>query len=94
MGNESQLIMEYKVLNKTESQKLKLAEGDIVYFEVVNQSGSISISLKKEGDEPVFEGKNISTSTFQVGVEESGIYTVSVTGRNAKGSISITKEEE
>ena len=91
-GNENQLMMQYKVFNTTDTQEFELAAGDIVNFEVVSKSGSIDILLQKGEEEPVYEGTDILTSTFQVDINDSGRYILSVTGKNAKGSISVTKE--
>lgn len=88
-GSDSQLIMEYNVLNKTDSQDLKLEEGDIVKFDVVSKAGSLGITLQKEDGKMIYVGSMLPTSAFQVEIEESGTYTVSVTGKNAKGSVSI-----
>ena len=65
-GNESQLIMECKVFNTTDSQMLELYEGDIVDFAIVSDSGEVDIVLQKEGSEPIYKGKDIPTSSFQV----------------------------
>lgn len=92
-GNESQLIMEYKMLNKTDSQELKLEKGDTVKFNVVNKDGSLAIVLYKEDGEVICGGSMLGTSTFEVEMEESGTYTVSVTGKNARGSLSVTVEK-
>lgn len=91
-GNESQLVLEYKMLNKTDSQELKLEKGDTVKFNVVNKSGSLAIVLCKEDGEVVYEGSMLVTSTFQVEIEESGTYTVSVTGKKTRGSVSVIVE--
>lgn len=91
-GNESQLILDYKMLNTTESQELELEKGDIVKFEVVSKTGSIDISLQKGKEEPIYKSADISTSEFQVEVKDSGTYTVLVRGKKAKGSVSVTKE--
>ena len=84
-GNESQLIMQYDVL--------KLAVGDILRFDVVSQSGSVDIQLQKGEEDPIYEGTDIPTSAFQVVIQEDGTYTVSVTGKKAKGSVSVIKED-
>lgn len=89
-GNESQLIMDYKVLNTTDTQALELSAGDIVNFEIVSQSGSVDVRLQKEGEDPIYEGTDIPTSMFQVTIDDGGTYIASVTGRRAKGSVSIT----
>lgn len=92
-GNESRLIMDFKVLNKTDFQKLTLADGDIVDFNIVNKAGSIDISLQKDGEAPVYEETDIQTSSFQVQIYDGGTYIVSVTGKKARGSVSITKAD-
>ena len=79
-GNESRLIMDFKVLNKTD-------------FNIVNKAGSIDISLQKDGEEPVYEETDIQTSSFQVQIYDGGTYIVSVTGKKARGSVSITKAD-
>lgn len=90
IGNDTQLIMDYKVFNTTDSQTLELAAGDVVNCEVISNSGSIDIVLQKSKEEPIYNGTNISTATFQIVIEESGKYSVSVTGNHAKGSVHIT----
>ena len=85
--------MDFEVLNKTDFQKLTLAAGDIVDFNIVNKAGSIDISLQKDGEEPVYEETDVQTSSFQVQIYDGGTYTVSVTGKKARGSVSITKAD-
>lgn len=93
-GNESQFIMEYDMLNMTDSQKLALSEGDIVDFDVVSLSGSVDIVLSEEEEEPIYNGTDIPTSTFQVAIDKSGTYVVSVVGKKAKGSVKILKKSK
>ena len=90
-GNDSQLIIEYKVLNRTDSQLLDLQEGDILDFVVASSSGKVDILVQKDGNNPIYEGTDVPTSSFAVEVEEAGSYTVSVTGDHARGGVSITK---
>lgn len=84
--------MDYKVLNTTDSQELELEKGDIVNFEVVSTEGSVDILLQKGNEEPIYKNTKIPTSAFQIEIEDSGMYTVSITGKKAKGSVSVTKE--
>lgn len=92
-GNENQLIMEYKVLNKTDSQMLELQEGDSVDFVITSESGKLSIVLQKENREPICQDSDVPTSFFRAEIEETGTYMLSVTGENAKGSVNIIKIE-
>lgn len=92
-GNENELIMDYTIFNTTDSQELQLEKDDIVKIEVISKSGNVDISLRKADESPIYEETNIPTSTFQITIDESGTYTVSVAGKKAKGSVKITKEE-
>lgn len=61
-------------------------------FEVVSKAGNIDISLQKGKEEPIYKSADIPASVFQVEVKDNGTYTVLVTGKKAKGSVSVTKE--
>lgn len=93
-GNDSRLIMEYSVLNSTDSQDFVLTEGDILVFDIVSESGSVSIVLQMDGETAIYQGNDVPTSSFEVVVPKTGSYKCSVTGKQAKGSISIVKKEE
>lgn len=94
LGNENQLVMDYKVLNQTDTQSLKLEAGDVVGFAIVSDGGQVDLSLQKDGEEAVYEGTDVPTSSFQVAIEDSGTYLLTVTGRHAKGSVRVTKESD
>lgn len=89
-GNNSEFIMEYSVLNKTDTQDLIAKSGDTIGGKIIVNKGSLSIKIQKDEEEPIYESNGISESTeFDVEIDESGTYTVSVTGEKAKGSVSF-----
>ncbi len=92
MGNDSEFTMDYKILNKTDSQNLIVAKGDTIHAEIIVENGSLSFEIQKDdGLVPVYEGKDVSFSDeFDVEIEESGTYIVTVTGKKTKGSVSFT----
>ena len=90
-GNDNEFSMEYKVLNKTDSQDLKLQNGDKINAKIIIDGGTLAIKIQKDDEEPIYESDGISASNeFEVEVEESGIYTITVTGKKAKGSVNFT----
>lgn len=91
-GNDSQLIMDFKVLNTTDYQLLELEQGDIVNIEIVSDSGQLNIEVKKDNDAPIYKGTKVPTGSFQIEISESGTYKFSVTGKNAKGSVGFIKQ--
>lgn len=90
-GNDSELIMSFKVLNKTDYQLLKLEQGDVVDAEIVCDSGQLNINVQKDKDKPIYKGTSVPTGSFQIEILESGTYKFSVTGKSAKGSVSFIK---
>ena len=89
-GNDSEFIMEYSVLNTTDAQDLTIEAGDTISAKIVVDKGSLSIKIQKDGEEPIYESNEISTSNeFDVEIDEIGTYTVEVTGKKAKGRVSF-----
>ena len=92
-GNDNQLIMEYTAFNTTDSQDLVVKAGDTIHAELVIEDGLLSYKIQKNDDEPIAESKGIFFSVeFDVEVEESGTYTITVTGEKAKGSVKFVVE--
>ena len=92
-GNDNQLIMEYTAFNTTDSQDLVVEAGDTIHTEIVIADGQLSYKIQKNDDEPIAESEGIFFSTdFDVGIEESGTYTVTVTGEKTMGSVKFVVE--
>lgn len=92
-GSDTQLIMEYTEFNTTDSQDLVVEAGDIIHAEIVVEDGHLSYKIQKDDDEPIAESEGIFFSVeYDFNIEESGTYTVTVTGENAKGSLKFVVE--
>lgn len=92
-GNDTQLIMEYTAFNTTDTQDLVVEAGDIIHAEIVVGDGHLSYKIQKDDEEPIAESEGIFFSVeYDFDVEESGTYTVTVTGENAKGSVKFVVE--
>ena len=76
-------------LNCTIEEPFSLKEGDSVDVSIVRVSGELTISIGKKGFEPIYEGRNPEPSSFRVTISENGDYYLSVSGKQAEGSISF-----
>lgn len=95
LGNEDQYVLEYTQFNTTDSQNLELESGDVVHTQIVCDGGSVSIEVKCGDSKPVYKGDAVSESyEFDIMIEESGTYTITVTGEKAQGSVSFTVEKD
>ena len=87
-GNDREFIMEYKVLNRADSQDLTAWAGDTIHGELTVGSGALSVSVCKEGEASLYERAALSASeTFDLPVEAGGTYTVTVAGMRAAGGV-------
>lgn len=92
-GNDKELIMEYSAFNTTDGQELVAEAGDVIHAKIVIESGNLLIKIQKDDEEPIYESSDITISDeFDVDIEESGTYAITVTGVKAKGSVSFTVE--
>lgn len=93
IGDDTQLVMEYTEFNTTDYQDLVVEAGDIIHAEIVVEDGHLSYKIQKDDDEPIAESEGIFFSVdYDVEVEESGTYTVTVTGEKTKGSVKFVVE--
>lgn len=90
-SNDSGMSFKLTNISGGFAREMELEEGDNVAFEITVTGGTLDIVLKKSGSEPVYRGNDARTGSFTVVIPESGIYSLSIAGKNASGSISIQK---
>lgn len=92
-GDENQFIIEYETFNGTDAQLLHLESGDQVAIKIVVDAGEVDVEVRKDNEEPIYSGTLTSDLSFTLGINKSGNYKCTVTGRKAKGSVSFIKQE-
>lgn len=85
--------LRFNVLNTEEAQTLSLRAGDNLSVSWLIESGSVDILISMAGEEPIYQangrGKG-DEAAFDLTIPKSGDYTITVTGKNAKGWLSFT----
>lgn len=89
-GNDSQFIMEYRIFNGADSQTLQLKKGESIDAAIVNTSGHLEIAICDQKGNILYKNDDVSTGSFQIEMKETGKYTITVTGTQAKGSVQFT----
>ncbi|MGL6173523.1 MAG: hypothetical protein ACRC1P_02835 [Cellulosilyticaceae bacterium] len=92
-GNENQFIIEYDMFNGMDSQVLSINQGEQMAINIVTNAGEVEVEVKKDNEEAIYTGTHRSNMSFTLGIDKSGSYRCTVTGRKAKGSVSFIKEE-
>lgn len=91
-GDENHYDISFKMLNTTYTHKLEMKAGESILVHIEKESGDIKVMIQKEGETPVYEGNGDAATDFSVKVSEDGTYTVSVTGKEARGHVTFTKK--
>lgn len=87
LSNADCFQLDYVLLNQRENSSFSLNPGDSIRVSISQEAGAVDILVGMDGQEPVYEGKNLTQSEFVLNILESGIYQVWVTGHNACGSV-------
>ena len=108
-GNDSQLTMDFTVLNGNDTQNLILKKGDILDVDISVNSGSLNVNVQKiaelsESTEiqnqdksirfpPIYRRQNLTDDTCELVIPEDGIYSVTIVGQGAAGKVSFIKRD-
>ena len=83
--------MTFEILNTSYSHELEMKEGEALEVTVDDESGNLSLLIQKDDDKPIYQGNKIESAKFQVGIETEGTYTLTVTGRKARGHVIVNR---
>ena len=88
--NEDSYLLEFHPLNMEHAETYQLAEGSGIQVDIVRTAGRLDVSIGQEGQKAIYTGNNAESASFTVLVPETGAYVLTVTGRQAEGSVKFT----
>ena len=92
--NPGAYLLDIEKMNGADLHTLELQEGDVLDVRFETVKGSLYMEIKAPDGTAVYRGNGKETTDFTVNIRESGVYTVVVEARHAKGMIHIQLEEE
>ena len=92
--NPDAYLLDIEKMNGTDLHTLELHEGDVLQIEFETEKGELYMEIKAPDGTVAYRGNGKETTDFTVNIRESGVYTIVVEARRAKGSIHIQLEEE
>ena len=90
-GNDTQFIMEYRILNTSDHREMSLKTGDVIDTTIVSDAGSVDIQVENSAGDSIYSETDVPTSEFEIPISQDDTYTFTVTGHGAKGSVSFIK---
>ena len=92
--NPDAYLLDIEKMNGTDLHTLALREGDILQIQFETEKGSLYMEIKAPDGTTIYRGNGKETTDFTVNIRESGVYTIVVEARHARGTIHIQLEEE
>ena len=87
--NPDAYLLDIEKMNGTDLHTLELCEGDVLQIQFEIEKGDLYMEIKAPDGAAVYRGIGKETTAFTVNIRESGVYTVVVEPRRAKGTIRI-----
>ena len=87
--NPDAYLLDIERINGTDLHTLELRQGDVLQIEFETKKGSMYAEIKAPDGTAVYRGNGKETTSFTVNIRETGVYTVVVEARHAKGTIHI-----
>ena len=87
--NPDAYLLDIEKMNGTDLHTLELRQGDVLQIEFETKKGSMYAQIKAPDGTAVYRGNGKETTSFTVNIRETGVYTVVVEARHAKGTIHI-----
>ena len=91
IANASEFQMEYSVLDREETADMVLEAGDQLRITLSHTAGTVDVTVGLKGKEPIYRGNRQQNAGFMLVIDETGNYQISVSGHQAKGSVSFTR---
>ena len=91
--NPDEYLLDIEKMNGTDLHTLELREGDVLQIQFETEKGELYMEIKAPDGTAVYRGNGKETTDFTVNIRESGVYTIVVEARRAKGTIHIRCEE-
>ena len=92
--NPDEYLLDIEKMNGTDLHTLELCRGDVLQIRFETVKGEMYMEIKAPDGTAVYRGNGKETTEFTVNIRESGVYTVVVEARHAKGTIHVRLEEE
>ena len=90
--DSEEFTLSYRILDTTEEWTLELSEGDSLSVDLAVGTGELSVLIVDEEGNVFYQNDSAETEAFDLEVEESGAYTITVAGSDTDGKVSFKRK--
>ena len=91
----ARFYLSFRAMNTEDAETLTLQEGDALHVSWQIDDGRVDVLIAMQGEEPLYQANgrgNGDAAAFDLTIPKSGAYTISVTGKNAKGWLNFEEK--
>ncbi len=92
--NPDEYLLDIEKMNGTDLHTLELKQGDVLQIQFETEKGELYMQIKAPDGTSVYQGNGKEATDFTVNIQASGVYTIVVEARRAKGTVHIELQEE
>ena len=92
--NPDAYLLDIRRMNGTDLHTLELCDGDALQIQFETVKGALYMEIKAPDGTSVYQGNGKETTEFTVNIRESGVYTIVVEARQAKGTVHVQLGEK
>lgn len=90
--NPEDYLLEITRMNGEDRHTMALQKSDVLQIDFVTEQGSLKLEITAPDGTVLYSGNGKATTTFTVTAPSDGNYQISVTAKEAKGSIRVRKK--
>lgn len=90
VGNPDFYTLDIRQMNGTDRHTMALNAGDRLQVEFKAAKGQLHMKITAPDGSLLYAGNGKEAAEFELGIPESGVYSITVEARHAKGSIHIS----
>ena len=87
-------LLEIESMNGSDLHNMELNEGDTLEILFETEKGVLQMRIKAPNGAVIYEGNGKEITDFTINISESGVYTINVEAKGAKGTIHIQTKEK
>lgn len=93
VGNPDGYWLDFSYMDQSDNHTMSLKPGDILKVTYEVRDGRIDVTIGVPGQDPIYRGNDVQTGAFELPIQETGEYIISVNASKASGRLEFEQKE-